>query len=86
MRRGTNLETQDFELHQLHLLICVKLGINGSCLLLGGMKMGGAERDTVGVQRSVGRDLLMYECGVWGIDGSEGMGCIAGKAVDVQVA
>ena len=46
--------------------------------------MGGAERGTVGVQGPVGSHLLVYECGVLGVDGSsEGM---AGKVVDVQVA
>lgn len=85
-RWQTNLETHDFELHELHLLICVKLCIGGSCLPLGGMKTCGAEGDTVGVQGPVGSDLLMYECVVWGIDGcSEGIGCVARKVVDIQV-
>lgn len=62
----------------------MKLGIGRSWLLLGGMKVGGAERGTVGVQGPVGSHLLVYECGVLGVDGSsEGM---AGKVVDVQVA
>jgi hypothetical protein len=77
------LKTQDFELHQLHLLICVKLGIGGRLLLRGGMKASGAERDTVGVQGPVGRGLVMHERGVCVIDGcSERM---TGKVVDVQV-
>lgn len=63
----------------------MKLGISGSCLLLGGMKIGGAERDTVGVQGPVRGDLLMYGCGVLSIDRSERMGWMAGKVVDVQV-
>lgn len=69
-REETNLETQDFELHQLHLVICAKLRISGGWL---GMKMGGAEWDTVGVQGPVGRG---GESVVWGIDG---------MGVDVQV-